>query len=354
LRSRKQMNREEKNRERVVTGQEMSEEESRPEFNLRPASLPEYIGQHNVVEKLDISITAARQREEPVEHILFYGPPGLGKTTLAYIIAREMGSKIVTSGGPALTRPGDLMGILTNLERGDILFIDEIHRLPVSVEEFIYPAMEDFKVDFVIDKGPYARTLNIPLQRFTLIGATTRIGLLSAPMRSRFGIYHHLDFYPVSELKQIIDRSSSLLDTPIEDEALDMIGSRSRGTPRIANRLLRRVRDFAEVRHQGRITAEVAKQALEMEGVDGAGLDPLDRKFLKIIIDFYKGGPVGIEALAATLNEELDTLIDTVEPFLLKIGFISRTKAGRIATEKAFAHFKRPADPKDGEQKSLW
>jgi Holliday junction DNA helicase RuvB len=343
-----------KERTRIITGEELSDEERQSEYSLRPAFMAEYIGQKNVVEKLTISLTAARQREEPVEHVLFYGPPGLGKTTLAYIIAREMGSKIITSAGPALTRPGDLMGILTNLEEGDILFIDEIHRLPVAVEEFVYPAMEDFKVDFVIDKGPFARTLNIPLKKFTLVGATTRIGLLSAPMRGRFGIYHHLDFYPVPELRQIIKRSSALLDTPIDDEALEMIGGRSRGTPRIANRLLRRVRDYAEVKHEGRITKEVAKLALEMEGVDGAGLDPLDRKFLKTIIDFYKGGPVGIEALAATLNEEPDTLIDTVEPYLLKIGFVSRTKAGRIATERAFKHFKTSIKDPDDRQNTLW
>ncbi len=324
--------------ERIISGRALSEEEQLFNLSLRPRELSEYIGQRELVNKLEISLEAARNRGEPLEHVLFHGPPGLGKTTLAHIIAKEMDSRLVTTSGPALVRPADLMGIITNLERGDVLFIDEVHRINSAVEEFLYPAMEDFRVDFVVDKGMYAKTINVPLKPFTLIGATTRAGLLSAPLRDRFGIFHHLDFYPREELAEIIKRSAGLLGVKIEDGAVVLLAERSRGTPRTANRLLRRVRDYAEVRAQGDITEEVADKALTVEGVDRAGLDDLDRKFLRVIIEFYQGGPVGIEAIAATLNEEVDTLVDMVEPFLLKTGFVQRTRKGRQVTSEALRH----------------
>ncbi|MFZ5979133.1 MAG: Holliday junction branch migration DNA helicase RuvB, partial [Candidatus Zixiibacteriota bacterium] len=319
-------------RERIVNGSQISPEEDLVQFSLRPKRISEYIGQRELRNKLEVLLEAARGRGEAVEHILLYGPPGLGKTTLAHIIANEMNAKIISSSGPALQRAADLMGILTNLNEGDILFIDEIHRLSSFVEEFIYPAMEDFKVDFVVDKGAFAKVINMPLKRFTLVGATTRAGMLSAPLRDRFGLYYHIDFYPAEDLAEIVMRSAQLLEITIEREAAMVVAGRSRGTPRIANRLLRRVRDYAAVKADGRITPEIAEKALDVEGVDSAGLDNLDRKLLKIIIEYYKGGPVGIEALGATLNEEVDTLIDMVEPYLLKIGFVQRTKRGRIAS----------------------
>ena len=325
-------------RERVVSGTPMDEEERAFTWALRPTTLKEFIGQETVVRKLGIALTAALQRHEPVEHILLYGPPGLGKTTLAHIIAHEMGSKLVATSGPALERPGDLMGILTNLERGDVLFIDEVHRLNPVVEEFLYPAMEDFSVDFIVDKGPFAKTIKVPLKPFTLVTATTRAGSLTAPLRERFGIYHHLDFYSSQELERIVDRSSDLLKVPVEPKGGAEIARRARGTPRIANRLLRRVRDYAQVEANGIVTSTIAEQALELEGVDREGLDELDRKMLSTIIDFYDGGPVGIEALAATLNEERDTLVDMVEPYLLKRGFLTRTRSGRKAGNVAYEH----------------
>jgi Holliday junction DNA helicase RuvB len=301
-----------------------------------------------------LSIEAARKRSEPHEHVLFYGPPGLGKTTLAHIIAREMGANIVSTSGPTLTRSGDLMGILTNLKQGDVLFIDEIHRLNPVVEEFIYPAMEDFKVEFLIDKGAFARVINMPIKHFTLIGATTRAGLLTAPMRDRFGIYHHIDFYNEDDLRQIVLRSAGLLGSEIDEEAALIIGRRSRGTPRVANRLLRRVRDYCDVKGDGKITAVMATKALEMEGIDSLGMDKLDRSYLKVIIEFYDGGPVGQETLATTLNEESDVLVDMVEPFLLKVGLVQRTRQGRIATDKAYNHFKMNKKGKPGSQASLF
>ncbi len=331
-------------RERIVSAAPLSAEEEQINITLRPEKLSEYIGQKQLVEKLTISLTAAKKRAEPLEHVLLHGPPGLGKTTLAHIIAHEMGSKLVGTSGPALERTGDLMGLLTNLDKGDVLFIDEIHRLPKIVEEFLYPAMEDFKVDFIVDKGIYAKTLNVPLKQFTLVGATTRAGLLSAPLRERFGIFHHIDFYPEDEIREIVVRSGSLLKANLNDDASYEIAKRVRGTPRIANRVLRRVRDYAEVKADGKITLDIAKKALEMEGIDDHGLDDLDRKFLRIIIDHYDGGPVGIEAIGATLNEELDTLVDMVEPYLLKIGFLKRTRAGRKAGLSAYKHLNIQSD----------
>ena len=306
--------------------------------SLRPRTFDEYVGQNTVVENLKISIDAAKRRDEPLEHILFYGPPGLGKTTLAALIARDLGRSMRPTSGPTLEKPKDLVGILTSLEEGDVLFIDEIHRLGRVVEEFLYPAMEDFQIDFVVDRGAYAKTIKLPLKRFTLIGATTRAGMLSAPLRERFGIIHHLDYYSVEELTQIVLRSSSVLAVPIEPEGASTIAARSRGTPRIANRLLRRVRDYAEVRADGRITKDVADAALQREGVDELGLDRLDRAFLRTIVDQYRGGPVGMGAIAATLTEDAETLEDVVEPYLLKQGFVLRTASGRKATPAAYAH----------------
>ena len=306
--------------------------------SLRPKTLDECIGQSKVVEGLRISIRAAIERGEALDHVLLHGPPGLGKTTLANVSAHEMNATIVTTSGPALERGGDLMGILTNLQPRDVLFIDEIHRLPRVVEEFLYPAMEDFCVNFVIEKGAHARALRYQLRPFTLVGATTRAGLLSSPLRERFGIFHHLDFFSVGDLELVAKRSASILGIRVTEEGAAVIAARSRGTPRIANRLLRRVRDYAQVRADGVITAEVAREALEFEGVDPRGLDALDRNLLRTIAQVYAGGPVGIEAVAATLNEEVQTLEEVVEPYLLKIGFLTRTPAGRRVTPPACEH----------------
>lgn len=325
-------------RERIVAPTQIDPEEDSLQLSLRPKTLDEYIGQKELKGKLRVALDAARQRQEAVEHILFYGPPGLGKTTLAHIIANEMGTKIFTTAGPALQRTGDLMGVLTTLNDGDILFIDEIHRLSAAIEEFMYPAMEDFKVDFVVDKGAFAKVINVPLKRFTLIGATTRAGMLTAPLRDRFGLFYHLDFYPADELKQIVLRSARLLETKVDNQSAEDIACRARGTPRVANRLLRRVRDYASVKGNGIVESAIACAALEAEGIDTIGLDQLDRKLLKVVIEYYKGGPVGIEALGATLNEEVDTLVDMVEPFLLKIGYIQRTSRGRVASSAAAQH----------------
>ncbi len=308
-------------------------------LSLRPRLLSEFVGQKKVAESLKISISAALKRKEPLEHILLSGPQGLGKTSLAHIIANEMGAKITSTSGPAIERAGDLIGILTNLGAGDIFFIDEIHRLSKVVEEFLYPSMENYQIDFVLDKGPYAKTIKFNLKPFTLIGATTRAGLLSAPLRGRFGIFHHLDFYSEEELVEVISRSAKILDISIDNKGAAEIARRSRGTPRVANRLLRRVRDYAQVKAKGEITFDVVNKALEILGIDKMGLDSLDARVLRAIIDSHQGGPVGIESLAATLNEEPDTIIDIVEPYLLKVGFLKRTARGREATRIAYEHF---------------
>ncbi len=305
---------------------------------LRPPNLSEFVGQENVIENLRVALEACQRRGEPLDHVLLYGPPGLGKTCLSHIIAAELGTQLVCTSGPALERAGDLVGLLTNLQRGDLLFIDEIHRLPNPVEEFLYSAMEDFRIDFVIDRGPYAKTIKLDLNPFTLIGATTRAGALTPPLRERFGLFLHLDFYSHADLERIILRSARLLKVECTPEGAQELAKRSRGTPRIANRLLKRARDFALVRADGKVTEEVANRALERLGVDSLGLDELDRAFLAAIINVYKGGPVGIEALAATLNESVDTLQDMVEPFLLKLGFLARTSSGRKATDAAYKH----------------
>ncbi|MEK6664927.1 MAG: Holliday junction branch migration DNA helicase RuvB [candidate division NC10 bacterium] len=328
-------------------------EEAQVERQLRPQRLDDYVGQREAVESLRVSIEAARQRSEPLDHVLLYGPPGLGKTTLAHIVANEMGAQIVPTSGPALERGADLMGILTNLAEGDVLFIDEVHRLPRVIEELLYPAMEDFAVNFVIDKGLHARTLRYALRPFTLVAATTRPGMLTSPLRERFGIFHHLDFYSDEELCRIILRSASILGASVERPGAEEIARRSRGTPRIANRLLRRVRDYAQVKGDGVITGEVAHDALDREGVDGRGLDRLDRRFLTAIIEQYGGGPVGIEAVAATINDEAETLVEMVEPYLLKIGFIVRSPNGRRATAGAYSHLGYPAPAGHGGQGQL-
>ncbi|MCK5581964.1 MAG: Holliday junction branch migration DNA helicase RuvB [Candidatus Omnitrophica bacterium] len=325
-------------RRKLILNQE-TEEDTIVSLSLRPAKLDEFVGQKDLLENLRVSIQAAKQRQEPLEHMLFSGPPGLGKTSLSYIIAHEMGAHITITSGPAIDRAGDLIGILTNLEQGDVLFIDEIHRLSKVVEEFLYPAMENFKLDFIVDKGPHARTINFNLKPFTIIGATTRSGLLASPLRGRFGIFHHLDFYSSEDLKEIIHRSAIKLKVNITDDAAKAIAQRSRGTPRIANRLLRRVRDYAQVKTtHGNIENDVVDQAMKTLGVDAVGLDDLDRRLLGVIARQYKGGPVGIDALAATLNEEVDTLVDVIEPYLLKIGFLKRTSRGRELSQTAVKH----------------
>jgi Holliday junction DNA helicase RuvB len=332
----------------TVLGRGATPEEAPFERQLRPQSFTEYVGQEQAVASLRVSVEAARQRGECVDHVLLYGPPGLGKTTLAGILANEMGTALVPTSGPAIERGADLMGILTNLGRHDVLFIDEIHRLPRAVEELLYPAMEDFSVNFVIDKGMHARTLKYQLAPFTLVAATTRPGMLSAPLRERFGIFHHLDFYSEEELGRIVVRSATILSAHLEPGGARELARRSRGTPRIVNRLLKRVRDYAQVSGDGTISEVVAADALDREGVDARGLDRLDRRFLTAIVDHYQGGPVGIEALAATINDEAETLAEMVEPYLLKIGFVVRSPSGRKVTREAYAHLGKtpPASPR--------
>lgn len=306
--------------------------------DLRPRRFQEYVGQRAVVDSISIAVMASKKRGDTLDHALFHGPPGLGKTTIAHIIARELDSMLVHTSGPALERPADVVGLLSNLKTGDVLFIDEIHRLSHAVEEYLYSAMEDFRVDFMTGSGAFAKSINLPLQPFTLIGSTTRAGMLSAPLRERFGLAYHLDFYSTEELAQVVTRSAGILEVDINDDGAHEIARRSRGTPRISNRLLRRVRDFAEVRNSGTIDSAVAAEAMEIEGVDALGLDRLDRLYLTTLSKNYQGGPAGIHALAATINEDQQTLEDVVEPFLLKIGFIVRTTQGRRTTPEGFEH----------------
>lgn len=324
--------------ERVVTG-EFQEEDSSVELNLRPTTLSQYIGQQKVKENLSIFIQAAKMREEPLDHVLLYGPPGLGKTTLAAIIANEMGVQFRSTSGPAIERAGDLAAILSSLEPGDVLFIDEIHRLPRSVEEVLYPAMEDFFLDIVIGTGPSARSVRIDLPPFTLVGATTRAGLLSAPLRDRFGVLSRLEFYEAKDLCAIIERTAEIFNTSISQASAVEIARRSRGTPRIANRLLKRIRDISQVKGEEEISIDTTGEALEMLQVDKEGLDHIDHKLLKGIIHSFQGGPVGLDTIAATIGEESQTIEDVYEPYLLQIGFIQRTPRGRVATPKAYEHF---------------
>ncbi len=313
------------------------------EAGLRPRRLDDYIGQDRIRENLQVSIEAARQRGEALDHILLYGPPGLGKTTLAYVIANEMGAAIRTTAGPVIEKPGDLAGMLSGLQLREVLFIDEIHRMPPAIEEILYPAMEDFELDIVIGQGPGARSVKVPVERFTLVGATTRAGLLTSPLRARFGIVHRLDFYTTTDIDEIVRRSARILATPIDPEAATEIARRSRGTPRIANRLLHRVRDYAQVRADGVITVAVARAAMGMLEVDDQGFDEMDRRLLSIIIDKFGGGPVGVNTLAAALSEEPDAIEDIHEPYLLQAGFLDRTARGRMATARAYEYFGRQA-----------
>jgi len=324
-----------------------NEDEAQYEVGLRPRTLADYIGQERVRENLQVSITAARQRVEALDHVLLYGPPGLGKTTLAYVIGAEMGVPVRSTSGPVLEKPGDLAAILTNLAPREVLFIDEVHRMSPTIEEILYPAMEDFELDILIGQGPSARSVKVPLQPFTLIGATTRAGLLTSPLRARFGIVHRLDFYQEADLVHIVKRSARILDVEIVAEAAIEIARRSRGTPRIANRLLRRVRDFAQVRADGRVTAEVCHQALELLEVDAHGFDESDRRLLRTIIDKFSGGPVGLNSLAAAIGEEKDAIEDIYEPYLIQIGFLDRTTRGRVATARAYEYFGLMAPGKD-------
>ena len=329
------------------------DEDLQYEAGLRPRLLDEYIGQDRIRENLQVAIAAARLRGEPLDHVLLHGPPGLGKTTLAYVIGNEMGVQVRATSGPAIEKPGDLVGIVTNLKLNEVLFIDEIHRMSPVVEEILYPALEDYQVDIVIGQGPSARTVKIPLERFTLIGATTRTGLLTSPLRSRFGIVHRLEFYTTADLEEIVRRSARILNVPIDAAAATEIAKRARGTPRIVNRLLRRVRDYAQVRADGTITLEVAHAGLKLLEVDEHGFDEVDRKLLRTIIDKFGGGPVGLNTIAAAISEEKDAIEDIYEPFLIQIGFLDRTPRGRVATPRAYGYFGLDA-PNERRDSRLW
>ena len=335
---------------RVVTPATL-DDDAKYDAGLRPRALDEYIGQDRVRVNLQVSIAAARQRNEALDHVLLYGPPGLGKTTLAYVIGNEMGVSVRATAGPVIEKAGDLAAMLTNLQAHEVLFIDEIHRLSPAIEEILYPAMEDYELDIVIGQGPGAQSVKVALEKFTLIGATTRAGLLTSPLRGRFGIVHRLDFYTSSDIEEIVRRSARILGVPIEDAAAGELARRSRGTPRIANRLLRRVRDFAQVRADGRITTDVAKAALTLLEVDDHGLDEVDRRLLRTIIDKFNGGPVGVNSIAAAIHEEKDAIEDIYEPFLIQAGFLDRTPRGRVATARAYQYFGLTPPGKDP---SLW
>jgi Holliday junction DNA helicase RuvB len=324
--------------DRLITASRV-EDDVQYEAGLRPRTLDDYVGQERIKENLLVAITAARQRGEALDHVLLYGPPGLGKTTLAYVIANELGVSVRPTAGPVIEKPGDLAAILTNLQTREVLFIDEVHRMTPAIEEILYPAMEDYELDIVIGQGPGARSVKVPVQRFTLIGATTRTGLLTSPLRARFGIVHRLDYYTEADLRIIVLRSARILNVPTDEDAAAEIARRSRGTPRVANRLLRRIRDYAQVRADGRVTREVAGQALKMLEVDEHGFDEVDRRLLLTIIEKFSGGPVGVGSLAAALSEERDAIEDIYEPFLIQIGFLERTSRGRVATRRAYDFF---------------
>ncbi len=325
-------------RDRILSGQSSGTEEVRQNFALRPERFAGYVGQPKLLRKLKIAVRAAADREEPVDHCLFHGPPGLGKTTLAHVIANEIGTRVHVTTGPAISKPADLAGILNSIGPRDVLFVDEIHRLSRVVEEYLYSAMEDFRIDVTLDAGAHARVVSMPLEPFTLVGATTRLGLLTGPMRSRFGLVEHLDFYAPAELFTILAANAGKLNLDADEDALHELSGRSRGTPRVANRLLRRVRDFAAVEADGRLTKETTRRSLELEGIDAAGLDAQDRSFLRTIIDVYAGGPTGIDAVAASLGEERDTLEDVIEPYLLQQGLLTRTRQGRRVTDRGYRH----------------